>query len=159
MTYPFFILNKLNDFTNFTWIFFQFFFKTSFLRKKNQIILNVLWNQKHPKFVKLRWSFKISILRNSYGSWKISKFIRNDKWICHLKNDYFFLPIIKLFLALLLCKIFFFWQLWNGCFFFRFLLYRDVVKFWSNQIFGWECMYETLDKNPALWFKNCNSNI
>ena len=68
--------------------------------------------------------------------------LRLRRLFYYLLNNYFVYRFFDNFLALLLCKINIFGIFDTGdCF--RFLLYLEVLKFWSYQTFGWECAGHT----------------
>ena len=76
----------------------------------------------------------IKEIKNSCGVWKINKFIWNemDRLLDYSLGNYIFYHFVNNISALLLSKINIF-EIFNLVdFFFRFLLYRDVMKFWAN---------------------------
>ena len=116
LSYPF--LNVFNDFSESTWIFsiFLTFIKITFSKKivtRKMLVCDMLLTKTYLNFVTFRLFFKIfykifkNVKKNSYGFWKINKFIwdksrsPNYSW----NNYVLFWEFFDNFSALLLLKI------------------------------------------------------
>ena len=93
-----------------------------------QCIIETRFNKKLQKKITKIWKYPYEFRKNHY-------------WTSIL-NNYFFDQFINTFSALLLCKIKVL-DIFDMADFLTFSLYREVLKFWSNQNFGWEHICHT----------------
>ena len=122
------------------------------------MFLKIFWN-----FWKINITSRIldmlfdpdSILKNSYGFWKINTFIWNEKRISNLiiyYNNYFLYQLISNFAALLLCKMNFFGFFDIGDFFQIFVTSRNTkILMETNYWLGMYVPYILNVRKEILW--------